>query len=290
MQIEKSLTRPAVHVSPQLSLWIIIFLLLFLRIPLDGWLVALFSDTQVWVNPIYQIASYSLIAFFIWLQRDHLADYHFDRLALAFFLLFKPLYTLLYIPFSSNPIISPLVFPHLPALSFWLVAILLWLALCRPRSRWLELRPLNWRWIIFAILLGLAEAVFAVFVMPTWMTADDAYVMTPLFLLLKFPITLGSAAALEDPLFFALLWGQLCKAGWKEIWIWLSVALVFTFAHGAKFFGPDAILWVMFTFAGLLVYGWIVWRSRSIANSMIAHTMLNSASLLINVVALGAFH
>ena len=75
--------------------WTALSILLTLRIPLESWLGYLVPATAAWVEPLYEIGTYSLIAFLIWWERDQLALYHLDPLATIIIIFFKPLSTIL---------------------------------------------------------------------------------------------------------------------------------------------------------------------------------------------------
>lgn len=125
------------------------------------------------------------------------------------------------------------------------------------------------------------------FLLPAWVNQQDALISLahPLALAVRLPIQLGSAAINEEPLFRGLLWGQLRQAGWKEIWIWLVQAGIFTLAHGSLWMSTDIVPWTLFYFAGGLAFGLIVWRARSIAPSMAAHAVFNTASIFIGALS-----
>ncbi len=72
------------------------------------------------------------------------------------------------------------------------------------------------------------------------------------------------------------LWGYLRQAGWKEIWIWLFQAALWAVGHAYNFpYAPALAVLANIAIAGL-VFGWLAWRSRTIASSMAAHATGNA--------------
>jgi membrane protease YdiL (CAAX protease family) len=279
--IQPSQTK--VNAFPRLFPWLLIFSLLLLRY-LSGWFPYLFPGSSPWVTPAFQIGTYGLIALFLWSERGHLVDFHFDRLAIFIFLFFKIVYPLI-LPFWLDGVPSVLAFPHVLGFAFWLIALLLWIAIRTSYASLPKLRPANWGWLIFGGLFGIAWGFVVVFLIPGWISPQNVAGSTPLLLAVRFPVQMGSAAINEEPLFRGLLWGLLRRAGWKEIWICLFQAVLFTFAHGGLFLSAFSVPWLLFYLAGGLAFGWIVWKSRSIAASMTAHAVFNTASVLVGLLS-----
>lgn len=87
------------------------------------------------------------------------------------------------------------------------------------------------------------------------------------------PVTLfqfNYAAISEEPLFRGFIWDYLRKFQWKESWILIFQSTIFMLVH-IYYLGSYPIF----------VLGIIAWKSRSIANSMIAHSIINSLSQFI---------
>ena len=86
----------------------------------------------VWlgVSTLYQIGTYLLTACLIWWERERLADFHIDTLAVAIIILFKPIQTLILNLWGFNDVLA---FPNVPSLSFWLIAAGLFMALWSSR-------------------------------------------------------------------------------------------------------------------------------------------------------------
>ncbi|MDD5370609.1 MAG: CPBP family intramembrane metalloprotease [Anaerolineaceae bacterium] len=85
---------------------------------------------------------------------------------------------------------------------------------------------------------------------------------------------LGYAAVSEEPIFRGFLWGYLRKSGYREVWIWLFIAGLFVLAH-LNYLKTAPILFGFTVPLSALVLGWLAWRSRSNATSMVAHGVMN---------------
>ncbi len=97
------------------------------------------------------------------------------------------------------------------------------------------------------------------------------------------PVTLfqfNYAAISEEPLFRGFIWGYLRKFQWKESWILIFQSSIFMLGH-IYYLGSYPIFVFIRTFIAAFVLGIIVWKSRSIANSMVAHSIINSLSQFI---------
>ena len=98
----------SINKTHQIVAWTLLAGLLLLRLPfLAG--IAMFSEPE-WLDPAFQIGTYLLTAGLIWLERDRLADFHIDKLALGIIIIFKPIQTLLLALMISNN--RPLAFPN----------------------------------------------------------------------------------------------------------------------------------------------------------------------------------
>ena len=91
---------------------------------------------------------------------------------------------------------------------------------------------------------------------------------------------LGFAPLNEEPLFRGFLWGTLRQLKWKEIWIWLFQAVLFTLAH-IYFASQYPLLFWLYIPGAALLLGLLAWRSRSIAGGILAHAMINAATYVV---------
>ena len=94
-----------------------------------------------------------------------------------------------------------------------------------------------------------------------------------------FPYQIGYAAVSEEPLFRGFLWGYCARAGWKNGWICIFQALLFMLGHLYRLNYPNAWQALAVTFFVGLVFGLLVWRSRSLVSSLAAHGFYNAAGV-----------
>ncbi len=257
--------------------WALLAGLLFLRLPfLAG--IALFS-TPAWLEPTFQIGTYLLTAFLVWWERERLADFHIDGVAVWILILFKPAQTVI---LKLWPVDSPLAFPKLPGLSLWATAAALLIAAWLSRSKFPRIRPASFGWFAIGIGAGIVTAVLLAYPLSLQGAASQLPPrsmilagLAPAAIIPHFIYQLGYAAVSEEPLFRGFLWGYLRKAGWQEVWIWLFQAGLFMIGH--MYYLKNALIsfWIIVPI-GALVYGWVAWRSRSITASMAAHATLNT--------------
>jgi membrane protease YdiL (CAAX protease family) len=249
--------------------------LLFLRLPfLAG--IAFFTKPD-WLDPVFQIGTYLLTACLIWWERDRLADFHIDRLALAIIILFKPIQTIyLYI----WKIDFPLAFPNWPSLIVWMIAIGLLLALWLSHPRPAKFSKASFAWFGIGILVGVGGVLLLAYPdslqidKPPFSARPDVLNIL-LVALPNFFYQLGYAAVAEEPLFRGFLWGYLQKAGWKNVWIWLFQAGLFVLGH-IYYVNTLPISFCVIVPVGTLIFGAIVWRSKTISSSLAAHATMNA--------------
>lgn len=248
-------------------------ILLFLRFLL-GWQ----PGDWLWIDPVYQVATYAIVAFWIVWKRDKLAQYHIDTLAVYLFVLFKPLQTLI-LPLLIAPQLSPMAFPQPGALACWVIAGALIFALRKDLHQLMRVRPSNWLWLLAGAAIGVVLAVLASIALIPWAPKQPALIVD-YTLLLRFPYMLGYSGIDEEFVFRGLLWGALRRIGWREIWIWLFQAALFVLVHGYVWRFEPALPSLLTIFIGSLVYSALAWRSRSVTTPMLAHTFYNCFGFL----------
>jgi membrane protease YdiL (CAAX protease family) len=261
--------------------WLLLMGLLILRMPLLGGM-DFFNIKWEWAVPIYQIGTYLLTAFLIWWEIDNLAEYHIDPLALIIIILFKPIQTLIlkYWGFDDNL----LTFPSIPSILIWLIAIAFTIAMFLRRTKIPRIKPISLGWIFIGAVAGLLTMIILSFPMsfqiPRDMLSGGLSFKNALRDMLpripeEFAYQLGYAAISEEPLFRGFLWGYLRKMKWHEVWIWLFQAGLFTFSHIYYINRNPISFWIIVPVCAL-VLGWLAWRSRTTASSMVAHGMMNA--------------
>ena len=263
----------------QVFLFVLIGLLI-LRIPFFAGML-FFNIRWEWTGAIFEIGTYLLTTFLIWWELDNLVEYHFDTLAVIMVILFKPIQTLILKYWGFND--HPLTFPSIPSLIVWLIAIVFIIGIWRKRSKLPGIKPINLGWLFIGALAGLATTIVLSFPMSFQVPIDampshsleNAFKDVLREIPSSFIYQIGYAAVSEEPLFRGFLWGFLKKLNWREHWIWLFQAGLFTFAHIFDLRSAPISFWVIVPVCSL-VLGWLAWRSRTIASSLAAHGMMNA--------------
>lgn len=254
--------------------WILIVLYFAFRIGLLGvYRFVMEMAPPAWVGPTFELAAYLLAALAIAINLDQLEAYKFDRLALGLFVLGKPVGVLLQslgLPFPYQP-------PVDLSIAFLIIAagLLAWLVVRRASIR-ARGAP---RWIDLG--LGLAAGLLAALasgLLVRSQQADFIPIQALLGQLLLLPVQqLAYAALSEEPFFRGFLWGALEQAGFKPLACFLVQGLLFWVAHFYYLTALPISFWLIVPLGSVLL-GLLVWRSRSISTSMIAHGVMNGAS------------
>lgn len=260
----------------KLVAWALMVGLLFLRLPFLG--VIAFFAKPIWLEPVYQIGTYLLTACLIWWERDRLADFNIDKLALVIIILAKPIQSLVSIPLGFTE--SPLTFPNLPSFAFWIISLGLFLALWVSHAALPKLSRVSFKWFVVGILVGFIALLVLAYPMSFQFDKSQLFSkakILDLFSLapLSFFYQLGYAAVSEEPLFRSFLWGYLHKVGWKTVWIWLFQAGLFMLSHIYGIIRAPLYFWLLVPVLAL-VMGRLVWRTKTISSSLAAHATTNA--------------
>lgn len=256
--------------------------LLFLRIPLLGGVGYFVQTPPDWLDSLFQIGTYLLMAILIWWEKDRLADFHIDGLAIAIIILFKPIQTIILDFWGFRQLF--LAFPNPGSLILWAIALGLALALLVSHSTIPKPQVISLGWFGIGTLAGIVIAIALGFPMsfqipPSQINVAIGYktqllqALTPVFP--SFPYQLGYAAVSEEPLFRGFLWGYLRKAGWRDVWIFLFQAGLFWLSHIYYLNRAPISFWIIVP-VGAVVFGLMAWRSHSICTSMAAHASVNA--------------
>jgi membrane protease YdiL (CAAX protease family) len=254
--------------------------LFILRLPFLVGMAILANPLPAWVSPVYEIGTYLLTLLFILWEKDRLADYHIDSLALGIILLFKPIETLILALWNNPQRNFPLAFPGIPSLVIWGIALLAYIYLRRNHYEWQKIRWANSRWLIIGGLSGIALAGVLAYPMSFQADASCASSRPAIMNVIVSGIyqalyQVGYAGVAEEPLFRGILWGFLYKLGWRNAWIWLFQSALFALGH-LYYFNSSPISFWMIVPASALGLGLLAWKSHSVATSMAAHGFLNS--------------
>ncbi|NOT05084.1 MAG: CPBP family intramembrane metalloprotease [Anaerolineales bacterium] len=274
-------TTPSKDKLHKIIAWALMVGLLFLRLPFLG--VIAFFAIPIWLEPVYQIGTYLLTACLIWWERDRLADFNIDKLALIIIILAKPIQSLVSIPLGLTE--SPLAFPNLPSFAFWIISLGLFLALWLSHAALPKLSRVSFKWFVVGTLVGFIMLLVLAYPMSFEFDKSQLFNRTKILTLfsqapLSFFYQLGYAAVSEEPLFRAFLWGYLHKAGWKTVWIWLFQAGLFMLSHIYGIIRAPFYFWLL-TPVFALIAGGLVWRTKTISSSLAAHATTNALGSVI---------
>jgi membrane protease YdiL (CAAX protease family) len=274
--------KPQIHSEPNAKahnviFWLFLAGLLILRLPILSWLEYVIPASAAWVNPVYEIGTYLLIAALIWWEWERLADFHIDTLAVWMILLLRPLATVI---MNAYGVSNPFAFLRPLSLPFFIIAISLVVLLTRQIIRPVRVTKNELVWVAASCGLGVLFAdvvsILLVGLMHYPIPPFPGYIalISPLY-------QLGYAAVPEEPLFRGFLWGGLKKAGLKDLWILLIQAVLFMAGHTHLLNTKQALLNLSIVFLFALAAGIIAWRSRSIASSMAFHGFYNGSAIFL---------
>ena len=281
MQNAEAITNPSETVKRQFPFsTILLAALLILRIPFLAGIIVIQGHTPDWVELVFDISTYLLTVLFLWIERDHLIDYHIGPLALILILAAKPIMPLL--TFLMGASFAPFSFPKPVSFSYLAISLGFVLALRLSGWHWKKVTGNESRWLLWGSLAGLVVAFLMGIPMALTLKSSGTLVGISMVwfteALLRIPQQMGYAAVTEEPLFRGFLWGFLRKKGWSEVIILLFQAALFMLAHAYYFNKMPLMFWISIPF-GALALGFLAWRSRTISTSMAAHSMMNAFGL-----------
>lgn len=256
---------------------LLIFALLILRLPFLGLGILILIDNPPWLGASFEISTYLLIIILIWWERDHLAEYHIDGLALWLIILFRPLNSVI-IRLSSPD--SPLSFQNPPSWIIFAAAIGLFAALRLNGFQFPAINRQTIRLYAIGTLAGIGLALVVAYPVALQLEPDELRVRPRLLSLLsltliRVPQQLGYAAVIEEPVFRGFLWGYLRLKGWKDINTWIFQAVLFMLAHIYYWNTLPFSFWLVVPLSGLTL-GVLAWKTRTITPSMAAHATENA--------------
>jgi membrane protease YdiL (CAAX protease family) len=261
---------------------IILILLLLLRIPFVIAIIYLMPIDNESGATFYEVTTYLLIALLIWWERSKLSDFHIDTWALAFIIFFRPLQTLI---LSYWHVDNPLTFPRPFGILLWLISIGLVVALWLSGFKPAPFSSSTLGWFAIGLLAGLLISVSGNLI-PFQSALKNIHArqvnLIPVFTSTGINILyhLGFAPVNEEPLFRGFLWGYLRRYNWKEVWIWLFQAGLFTLAH-VYYANRYPLNFWLFIPGAALVLGLMTWRSRTIAPGILTHALINASVYMV---------
>lgn len=246
---------------------ILILILLVLRIPFTLIVDFAFYSPPSWASDILELGMYIFIGALLWINRDCLADFHINRVSVWIYILSC---TILRFTLSVTTI------------SFWVFGlIVLWMLI----RKHLVLRPINnedYLWAFRGLILGFLMSV----VLSYFLNLINPIGLIPsrqrpslFFGVGAFFFELAHAALPEEMIFRGFLWGYMKSKGWEDKKILILQAGIFWLAH-LNYYEKPYTLWITVPLLSLIL-GIVVWRSRSIASSMVMHAVYNSMRFFI---------
>jgi hypothetical protein len=160
------------------------------------------------------------------------------------------------------------------------LAIVAWV----QRSKVLPISSAGLRWLLIAMGAGLATSLVLGFPFSFQVPAQvlsmwrESLKEVPV----SFIYQIGYAGVIEEPVFRGFLWGYLIKLNWSDRRIWLVQAGLFTLAH-IYYINTYPISFFVIVPVGALALGYLAWKSRSVATSMVAHGMMNATGFTIGM-------
>lgn len=265
-----------------LVFWLLTAGLLFLRFP---WLILggyWFPEQKTEVQLVFEIGTYLLTAILILAERERLAEYHIDTMALVL-LVGAPLAEA-----ASTVLWQNYNLPGREWKAAIAVGLIIALLVKRPAlpKRGGKRVALN---VGIGVLVGIVVAVVVGLMLIPQETFSFGIEASPLLLVMLprgFVLQLANAAAVEEPLFRGFLWGRLKAHGWKESRIWLFQAVLFMVGH-LYYLGTANYSFFLVVPFGALALGAVAWRTRSIGSSMIAHGLCNAGGMPLSLLFRG---
>lgn len=219
---------------------------------------------------IFQDGTYFLTAILIILKRDTLSNYNMGFYVLLIFII-APFAKLLSI-FAFTGIVLPNAWIQI-AISICLLIVLF---IYHPKLYKRSIKEIL-LWLLIAIVVGICSGVLVGIINSLQVIEKSSESPSAAYLFSAFFAQLSNAAVSEEPLFRGFLWGFLKNLHWKDHWILLFQAALFMLGH-IYYLGVFNYSFLITVPIGGLVLGLLVWRSKSIGTSMIAHGFINSVA------------
>ena len=251
--------------------WVAIGLYLALRI---GMVTLSRVVTQMnppdWIDAVYPLGACILLVFLVSINLRSLQSFHIDWLTLVLMIvgmLLSALLTQLKTPF---PVPSPinLSLLYVPIAGGLMAIVII------GRSKIKAPTAPNLRYLLFAIISGMIAGAFIGLLIRVRSTSLSFQHATFGQLALLPVQQLTYAALSEEPFFRGFLWGALREAGLGDHSACVIQGSLFWFAHLYYLGNFPLSLWLIVPI-GAVIFSGLVWFSRSVSTSMIAHGLMN---------------
>jgi membrane protease YdiL (CAAX protease family) len=151
----------------------------------------------------------------------------------------------------------------------------------RKQARFPTPPPGVLRWALLGGMLGVLAELLLVYLQLNPAQDRSPEPATLWFLVPAVLTQMTHAAVFEEPLFRGFLWGYLRLAKWKNVWIWLFQAGLFTLGHVYYLRVEPVGPWLIRLLIPSLLLGLIAWGARSITASMVTHGFINATGDLL---------
>jgi membrane protease YdiL (CAAX protease family) len=264
-----------IHNLSKGTFWLVVILLL-IRIPLLKIIEYFVVPLPGWTTQVFEVSMYLLIGILIFRERNQLADYFINKLAISIFLLSATIFRVFSFSFESNLSVIEL--------TFWLIAIILMVLMRRKKINFEKTRGDTYIWLLKGFAIGIILSI--VFAIPKYVELEEQiqqrvhnYDYLIVFFLISFLTQLVHASLAEEFLFRGFLWGCLRKIGVMDRWILVVQAGLFWIAH-INYIDRGYTFWIVTPLSGF-VFGLLALKSKSIATSMITHSAVNAMTYII---------
>jgi membrane protease YdiL (CAAX protease family) len=265
--------------------WLALILLLLLRIPYTIAIIAFLPIENQNGSAVYEVSTYFLTCFLLWWERKRLEEFHIDAAVLILIIFARPLQIFILRYWGVD---SPLAFPQPSGLALLAISSGLIVVLWRSGIKLSRFASHSFLWLVMGLAVGIFLSIAENFQTVRSMLSNGYSSQMQLIPILSSSSLnllyhLGFAPINEEPLFRGFLWGYLRQLGWKEIWILLFQSVLFASAHIYIARQFPLMFWIFIPSAALL-FGFLTWRSRSVAPAIFAHAVVNGSVYFLIVV------
>lgn len=225
--------------------------------------------------------TYIFNALLIYIHRKTLKDFNIGFLSLTIFIAAPLLgFINLLINLTAVDRNFPVATPVIRIIIEIIIGTLLCFLLLRSK---VNINKEKWTWILIGIFSGIIFGIIIGFIDKIGRPLNEinSPKLSLIILVQSLLMQLYSAPLCEEPFFRGVLWGYLKKFGWAESKIWLFQALLFTLAHFYYINEYPIRFWIALPVSSL-VFGFLVWKTKSILPSIFAHAFFNSIADLVS--------
>jgi len=217
---------------------------------------------------IFSTASYIVIAILLWIEINHLEDFHFDRFSLVIFVVFG---TILRRRFGVAGEIYFMI-------ATWTASLSILATLLFKRQK---VTATNYRWLWIGLITSLPIMLIVVVLTSksplipgvSWMPYPSNNLV--LASIREIVYRFSFVAPLEETIFRGFLWGYLHRLGWDEHRTFWAQAVLFWVLHFPKLFYSPIQFFIVIPIITLF-FSLLVKYSKQLLPSIIGHTIINA--------------